>query len=61
MLYPTVSEQQTFDVLHKYSKLHKTMKNNVINLYIQNRSNKIVSYSIIYGRVFNWNCNMNFL
>ena len=33
MLYPTVSEQETSEVLLKYGKLNKTIKNNVTNLY----------------------------
>ena len=32
MLYPTVSKLETCDVLHRYSKPHKTIKNNGIDL-----------------------------
>jgi len=39
MLYPTVSKSETSDVLYRYSELHKTIKNNVINLYKKNENN----------------------
>ena len=33
MLYPTLSKQETFEALHTYSKLRKTVRNNMIILH----------------------------